>query len=108
MTLFANDVTIYLQITKDTDVTRLHRRTAWADGSYQYQLTNAGRAICDTNLNINGSVLSVLPTVQTVRDFGVSVTQNSSPRLHVSNVVAKANQRAAAIYRDITLLFRAI
>ena len=44
--------------------------------------------------------------------LGVSITQNLSASPHVSNVVAKANQRAAAIYRafasrDITLLLRA-
>ena len=47
-----------------------------------------------------------------MRDLGVTVTQCLSPSLHVSNIVAKANQRAAAIYpaftrRDITLLLRA-
>ena len=66
---------------------------------------NIGRAICDTHLTINGSVL---PTVESERDLGVSVTQSLSPSLHVSN----ANQRAAAIYRaftsrDIMLLLRA-
>jgi len=71
-------------------------------------LLNTGRAICDTYLNINGSPL---PVVESVRDLGVLVMQNLSPSLHASNIVAKANQRAAAIYRaftsrDITLLLR--
>jgi len=62
-----------------------------------------------TCLNINGFIL---PTVQSVRYLGVSVTQNLSPSLYVSNVVAKANQRAAAIHRaftsrDVTLLLGA-
>ena len=117
--LFADDVKLYLQITNDTDVAQLQcaidALTEWAD-EWQISvsinkccLLNIGRAICDTNLNINGSPL---PIVESVRDLGVLVTQNLSPSLHVSNVVAKANQRAAAIYRaftsrDITLLLRA-
>ena len=111
--LFADDVKLYLQITNDVDVARLQcaidALTGWAD---EWQLSvsvnkcctlNIGRAICDTSLTINGSVL---PTVESAR-------QSLSPSLHVSNIfVAKANQRAAAIYRaftsrDITLLLRA-
>ena len=119
MKLFADDVKLYLQITNDTDVAQLQcaidALTEWAD-EWQISvsinkccLLNIGRAICDTNLNINGSPL---PIVESVRDLGVLVTQNLSPSLHVSNVVVKANERAAAIYRaftsrDITLLLRA-
>ena len=117
--LFADDVKLYLQITNDADVGRLQRAidalTDWAD---EWQLSvsvskccmlNIGRVTCNTNLTINGSVL---PVVESVRDLGVTVTQCLSPSLHVSNIVAKANQRAAAIYRaftsrDITLLLRA-
>jgi len=117
--LFADDVKLYLQITNEADVVQLQcaidALTCWAD---EWQLSvsvnkcctlNIGRAICDTHLTINGSVL---PTVESVRDLGVSVTQSLSPSLHVSNIVAKANQRAAAIYRaftsrDIVLLLRA-
>jgi len=104
---------------RPTDVAQLQcaidALTEWAD-EWQISvsinkccLLNIGRAICDTNLNINGSPL---PIVESVRDLGVLVTQNLSPSLHVSNVVAKANQRAAAIYRaftsrDITLLLHA-
>ena len=119
MKLFADDVKLYLQITNDADVGRLQfaidALTDWAD---EWQLSvpvnkcctlNIGRVICNTNLTINGSVL---PIVESVRDLSVTVTQCLSPSLHVSNIVAKANQRAAAIYgaltsRDITLLLRA-
>ena len=70
---------------------------------------NIGRVICNTNLTINGSIL---PIVESVRDLGITVTRCLSPSLHVSNIVAKPNQRAAAIYRaftsrEITLLLRA-
>jgi len=80
--LFADDVKLYLQITNDVDVAWLQcaidALTGWAD---EWQLSvsvnkcctlNIGRAICDTNLTINGSVL---PTVESARDLGVSITQ---------------------------------
>jgi len=88
MKLIADDVKLYLQITNDTDVARLQcaidALTDWTD---EWQLSvsinkccllNIGRAICDTNLNINGSVL---PTVAPVQDLGVSFIQNVSPLL---------------------------
>ena len=82
-------------------------------GIYQCQSTNAVRSTLG-ELSVIQTLLngSVLPTAESARDLGVSITQSLSPSLHVSNIVAKANQRAAAIYRaftsrDITLLLRA-
>jgi len=80
--LFADDVKLYLQITNDADVGRLQcaidALTYWADES-QLSVTvnkccmlNIGRVICNTNLTINRSVL---PTVESAHDLGVTVTQ---------------------------------
>ena len=88
--LFADDVKLYLQITNDVDVARLQcaidALTGWAD---EWQLSvsvnkcctlNIGRAICDTNLTINGSVL---PTVESARDLGaVSYTHLTLPTIY--------------------------
>ena len=47
-------------------------------------------------LSIDGVVL---PVVKSVRDLGVLVSHGLSPSLHISNIVAKAHTRSAAIYR---------
>jgi len=46
------------------------------------------------------------------RDLGVTISRDLSPSLHISNIVAKAHKRAAAIYRafrsrNVDLLIRA-
>ena len=56
---------------------------------------------------------SVLPTVKTCRDFGVLISNDLSPSVHIDTVVAKAHQRANAILRcfvsrDARLLIRAL
>jgi len=70
---------------------------------------NVGRINHDTCLYINGNAL---PVVETTRDFGIIVSCDLSPSLHVSDIVAKAHKRAAAIHRtfvsrNIHLLVRA-
>ena len=58
---------------------------------------NVGRVSCSTSLSIDGVVL---PVVKSVRDLGVLVSHGLSPSLHdISNIVAKAHTRSAAIYR---------
>ena len=116
MKLFADDVELYLQITNDVDVAWLQcaidALTGWAD---EWQLSvsvnkcctlNIGRAICDTNLTINGFVL---PTVESARDLGVSITQSLSPSLHVSNIVGMGTRRKTSRPRrdrDVTVVSR--
>jgi len=41
----------------------------------------------------------VVPAVESARDLGVIVSRDLSPSLHISNIVAKAHKRTAAIYR---------
>ena len=70
---------------------------------------NVGRINHDTCLYINGNVL---PVVESTRDLGIIVSCEWSPSLHVSDIVAKAHRRAAAIHRtfvsrNIHLLVRA-
>ena len=70
---------------------------------------NVDRINHDTCLYINGNVL---PVVESTRDLGIIVSCEWSPSLHVSDIVAKAHRRAAAIHRtfvsrNIHLLVRA-
>jgi len=56
--------------------------------------------ICKVNHNTCLSIDGVdLPLVKSVCDLGVMVSDDLSPTLHVSNIVAKAHKRSAAIYR---------
>jgi len=48
---------------------------------------------------IDGTVLSL---VESTGDLGVSVSSDLSPSVHISDIVAKANKRSAAIYRAFT------
>jgi len=70
---------------------------------------NVGKVTYDTCLSIDRIAL---PIVESARDLGVTVSHYLSPSLHISNIVAKAHKRTAAIYRafrsrNVDLLIRA-
>jgi len=70
---------------------------------------NVGKVTYDTCLSIDRIAL---PVVDSARDLGVTVSHDLSPSLHISNIVAKAHKRTAAIYcafrsRNVDLLIRA-
>ena len=104
--LFADDVKLYLQIVNDVRVLQLQLAVdalvAWAK---EWQLSisvnkccvlNVGKVTCDTCLSIDGIAL---PVVDSACDLSVTVSCDLSPLLHISNIVAKAHKRLAAIYR---------
>ena len=57
---------------------------------------NIGKVLCSTHVSIDGTVL---PVVEFVRDLGIIVSRDLSPSLHISDIVAKARRRSAAIHR---------
>jgi len=72
-------------------------------------MLNVGKVTYDTCLSTDGIAL---PVVDSARDLGVTVSRDLSPSLHISNIVAKAHKRSAAIYRtfrshNVDLLIRA-
>jgi len=107
--LFADDVKLYLQIINDIDIVQLQQAidalVCWATG---WQLSISVNKCCVLNIgkvsyNTCVSVDDVyLPLVKSVRDLGVMVSHDLSPTQHVSNIVAKAHKRSAAIYRAFT------
>ena len=117
--LFADDVKLYVQIVDDVDVAQMQQAIdALVDWSTEWQLSisvnkccvlNVGRINHDTCLHIHDNVL---PVVESTRDLGIIVSCDLSTSLHVSDIVAKAHKRAAAIHRtfvsrNIHLLVRA-
>jgi len=56
---------------------------------------NVGKITHNTCFSINDAVLSV---VDSTCDLGVLVTHDLSPSTHISNIVAKAHNRPAAIF----------
>ena len=70
---------------------------------------NVGKVTYDTCLSIDGIALH---DGDSAHDLGVTVSRDLSPSLYISNVVAKAHKRTAAIYgafrsRNVDLLIRA-
>jgi len=70
---------------------------------------NIGKVSYNTCVSVNDVDL---PLVKSVRDLGVMVSHDLSPTLHVSNIIAKAHKRSAAIYcaftsRNVDLRVRA-
>ena len=68
-----------------------------------------GKSAHTTCLSINHTIL---PVVKSARDLGILVSCDLSPSLHISDVVAKAHRRSAAIHRafvsrNVDLLVRA-
>ena len=117
--LFADDVKLYIQIVDDVDVAQMQQAIdALVNWATEWQLSisvnkccvlNVGRISHDTCLHINDNAL---PVVESTRDLGVLVSCDLSPSLHVSDIVAKAHKRSAAIHRafvsrNIHLLVRA-
>lgn len=116
--LFADDVKVYLIITTVDDVAKLQGAinliTDWAR-EWQLQvsvnkcnLLNIGHVPFDVTYHINGSSLSYQSNC---RDLGVIITHDLSPSIHISEIVAKAHQRANIILRcfmsnDKSLLLR--
>ena len=62
-------------------------------------ILNVGKVTQTACFNINGGIL---PVVTSARDLGVTVSHDLSPASHISNIVAKAHKRTAAIYRAFT------
>ena len=55
-------------------------------------------------LNVKYSVYdTVLPYVTTCRDLGIVIAQDLSPSIHISEIDAKAHQRANCILRTLCL-----
>jgi len=57
---------------------------------------NVGKVTYSTCFSIDGLVV---PAAESARDLRVIVSRDLSPSLHISNIVAKAHKRTAAIYR---------
>jgi len=119
MKLFADDVKLYMQINNDVDVTQLQLAIdALISCATEWQLSvsvnkccvlNIGRAAHNSCLSINDIIL---PVVKSARDLGILLSCDLSPSLHISDVVAKAHRRSAAIHhafvsRNVDLLVRA-
>jgi len=117
--LFADDVKLYMQINNDVDVTQLQLAIdALINWATEWQLSVSvnkccvlyiGKSAHTTCLSINHTIL---PVVKSARDLGILVSCDLSPSLHISDVVAKAHRRSAAIHRvfvsrNVDLLVRA-
>jgi len=116
--LFADDVKEYLQIVNVSDTVMLHGAldliVEWAS-TWQLQLSVSKcnmLTIGHVPLDVKYSVYdTVLPYVTTSRDLGIVIAQYVSPSIHISEIAAKAHQRANCILRtfvpkDINLLKR--
>ena len=61
-----------------------------------YHTLNIGTVVLNASLSINNSIL---PIASSVRDLGITVTNNLSPSVHISDIVSRAHKRALAIHR---------
>ena len=64
---------------------------------------NIGHVPFDVTYHINGSSLSYQSNC---RDLGVIITHDLSPSIHISEIVAKAHQRANIILRCLCLTIK--
>jgi len=105
--LFADDVKLYLQILNYVHVLQLHQAVdalvvAWVNewqlsiSVNKYCVLNVGKVTYSTCFSIDGLAVS---GVASAHDFGVIVSRDLSPSLHISNIVAKAHKRTPTIYR---------
>jgi len=105
--LFADDVKVYLEIVNVSDTVMLQGALDLLNGSYIYCLS------ANAMLTIIGHVpFDVEYHVTTSRDLGIVIAQDLYPSIHISEIAAKAHQRANCILRsfvskDINLLMRA-
>jgi len=117
--VFADDVKLYLKIISDFNFVQfraaLDSLYSWAnlwqlpisvDKCYAF---NIGTVVFHASLSINNSIL---PIASSVRDLGITVTNNLSPSVHISDIVSRAHKRALAIHRclvscDVNILLHA-
>ncbi len=119
--MFADDAKLYAQIVSIVDVNKLQSALdALSEWANKWQLSLSIDKCCilnvghiDSNIPVNLTLNNnFLPIVNSCRDLGVIVSSDLSPRLHINNIVLKANQRANMILRcfisrDINTLLRA-
>jgi len=117
--VFADDVKLYLKIISDVNFVQfqaaLDSLYSWAN-IWQLPISvdkcyalNIGTVVLNASLSINDSIL---PIASSVRDLGITVTNNLSPSVHISDIVSRAHKRALAIHRcfvscDVSILLRA-
>jgi len=70
---------------------------------------NIGTVVFNASLSTNNSIL---PIASSVRDLGITVANNLSPSVHISDIVSRAHKCALAIHRcfvscDVNILLRA-
>jgi len=118
--LFADDVKIYVVINDLDDCILLQRGldriVHWAD-TWQLSISITKSAVIHFGNNNKLAYSyaigdSVLPTVDNIRDLGVTVDCKLRFNIHINNIVKRAHQRAALISRcfktrDPTTLWRA-
>jgi len=107
--LFADDLKLYLRVTNMCDSFKLHSALgALEDWERLWQLSISPKKCCvlcvgkkvldDSTLQISIDG-SILPVVNSCVDLGTTVSNDMSPRLHITNMVAKAHKPANAIHR---------
>ena len=119
---FSEEVTrkIYITLALNANCTsKLHAAlsliTAWADDWQlpicisKCSILNTGSKVVSISYHIRGNIL---PHVKFCRDFGVMLTSELSPSVHISEITVKGHQRANAMLRcfetrDRDLLVRA-
>ena len=60
-------------------------------------ILNTGNVVIQPRISINGTLL---PTVLSCRDLGITVSHDLSPSAHISGITVKAHQRANLIFRS--------
>jgi hypothetical protein len=118
--LFADDVKVYVVLDESVSSgllqSGLDKLSVWAN-DWQLQISIPKCSVLHIGNNSNVPVYNingnVLPDVTAMRDLGVTVDSDLRFKLHISNIVAKAHQRACLILRcfksrvNANTLFRA-
>jgi len=117
--LFADDVKVYLEISRSDDTVRLQKVldiiATWAcDWQLSVSVSkcnilNIGPSNCKADYYINGTKI---PQTFTSRDLGIKIASDLLPMEHINEIVLRAHQRANLIIRcftsgDINLLVKA-
>ena len=107
--LFADDVKVYIEISGASDVAKLQSTLDQIAGwACKWQLTvsvskcnvlTVGHNSLDASYELNGCKL---PSNSEYRDLGITVVANLSPTSRITEIVAKAHQRANIILRCFT------
>ena len=117
--LFADDVTLYVRVVSNADITELQMAlcalTSWVD-YWQVSVSvdkcgvlHTGKHVAPTTLTINNIPL---PVVTSYRDLGITITCELSSSPHINDIVTKAHRHPNMIHRcfvyhNINLLTRA-